>query len=70
MSAEKIIEVKQNSSTLTIPKINNEKHSGRVDINHLLDRVRKEKEEQNKTKVTIFIFFLAFVVVAGAILTF
>ena len=70
MSAEKIIEVKQNSSTLTIPKTNNEKHSGRVDINHLLDRVRKEKEEQNNTKVTIFIFFLAFVVVAGAILTF
>ena len=70
MISEKNIEMKLNPSTLTVAKTNNEKHSGRVDINHLLDRVRKEKEEQNKTKVTVFIFFLAFVVVAGAILTF
>ena len=70
MSTEKIISVKKIPSSLMNPKNDSDKHSGRVDINHLLDRVRKEKEEENKTKFTIFIFFLAFVIVAGAILTF
>ena len=70
MSAEKILNIKQNPSVLITPEVDSKKHSGRVDINHLLDRVRKEKEEEYKTKFTIFIFFLAFVIVAGAILTF
>jgi len=70
MSAEKILNIKQNPSVLITPEVDSKKHSGRVDINHLLDRVRREKEEENKTKFTILIFFLAFILVSGAILTF
>jgi hypothetical protein len=70
MSAEKILNIKQNPSVLITPEVDSKKHTGRVDINHLLDRVRREKEEENKTKFTILIFFLVFILVSGAILTF
>jgi len=70
MSAEKILNIKQNPSVLITPEVDSKKHTGRVDINHLLDRVRRKKEEENKTKFTILIFFLVFILVSGAILTF
>jgi|TARA_B110000261_G_C12931408_1_gene296671 hypothetical protein len=70
MSAEKILNIKQKPSVLITPEVDSKKHTGRVDINHLLDRVRREKEEENKTKFTILIFFLVFILVSGAILTF
>ena len=47
MSAEKILNIKQNPSVLITPEVDSKKHTGRVDINHLLDRVRREKEEEN-----------------------
>jgi len=70
MSAEKILNIKQKPSVLITPEVDSKKHTGRVDINHLLDRVRRKKEEENKTKFTILIFFLVFILVSGAILTF
>jgi len=47
------------------PKISEGNHSGRVDINHLIARVRKEKDKENKINliillsVTVFVFFIA-----------
>ena len=70
MSAEKIIYEEQNQIDLKTPKLSEVKFSGRVDMNDLLARVRKEKNKENKE---IFIFFgliSALVLVVGIILSF
>ena len=43
MSAEKIINIKE---TLNTTKVDVQESSGRVDINHLLARVRKQKDKE------------------------
>ena len=67
MSAEKIINVKETLNTTTV---NVQKTSGRVDINHLLARVRKQEKSDNKTNL-IFVFMLAtLVLIVGILLSF
>ena len=71
MSTEKIINTDtQNLTGLTTLKTVVSKRAARVDINHLLARVRKEKEDENKINLVFFGLFLAVVIVAGVILTF
>ena len=70
MSAEKIIRVVQNSPVVTTPLIDKVKFSGRVDINNLLARARKEKEKNNKVNLFFFILITALIVIFGIILSF
>jgi Pyruvate/2-oxoacid:ferredoxin oxidoreductase gamma subunit len=68
MSAEKILSEKFNPSTLNVLEEKN-KRSSRVDINHLLERVRKEKQKENKTNLVFFGLFAALVLIAGILLS-
>ena len=70
MSAEKIIYEEQNQINLKTPKLSEVKFSGRVDINDLLARVRKEKNKVNKENFVFFGLISALVLVFGIILSF
>ena len=70
MSAEKINNSK-NIITAAVTHEDSEKNtSGRVDINHLIARVRLEKEKENKINLIFFGLIIALVVVVGTILSF
>ena len=68
MSAEKIIYTEQKSSTSNTPKEVME-GSGVVDINHLLARVRNEKNEENKVNMIFFGLFAVLVLIVGILLS-
>ena len=70
MSAEKIVYEEQNQIDLKTPKLSEVKFSGRVDINDLLARVRKEKNKVNKENFVFFGLISALVLVVGIILSF
>ena len=70
MSAEKIIYEEQNQIDLKTPKLSEVKFSGRVDMNDLLARVRKEKNKVNKENFVFFGLISALVLVVGIILSF
>ena len=70
MSAEKIIYEEQNQPVLKTPILSEVKFSGRVDINDLLARVRKEKNKEDKEKFVFFGLISALVLVVGIILSF
>jgi len=44
--------------------------SGRVDINHLIARVRLEKQKENKINIIFFGLIIALIIVVGTILSF
>jgi len=69
MLFNKIFSNKQNSSTLITPQVNNDKHSGRVDINHLIARVRKEKSAENRITLVFFAISALLVVIVGILLS-
>jgi len=48
-----------NPSILTTSELNKGKQGARVDINHLIARVRKQKSDENKTAVVFFLMFAA-----------
>ena len=48
-----------NPSILTTPELNKGKQGARVDINHLIARVRKQKSDENKTAMLFFGLFAA-----------
>ena len=70
MSAEKIVYDEQNQITLNTPVLREVKFNGRVDINDLLARVRKEKNKVNKENFVFFGLISALVMVVGIILSF
>ena len=70
MSAEKILHEEQNLTTVTTPVISEVKFSGRVDINHLIARARKEENKENKINFVFFGLFTALVLVVGILLSF
>ena len=71
MSLEKIFPPeKKKFETLTTPEVNKKKTNSRVDINHLLAKVREEKRKENTTNMIIFISIASFVFIAGIILSF
>ena len=70
MDTVKIISEKQNQTNLTSPDMNETKITGRVDINHLIARVRKEKDKADKINLIILCSFAALVLLIGIILSF
>tara|TARA_B100000787_G_scaffold156449_1_gene132555 strand:+ start:926 stop:1153 length:228 start_codon:yes stop_codon:yes gene_type:complete len=70
MSVAKITTVKLNPSTPTDTEINNKNQAGRVDINHLLDRARKEKSDDRKTSLIYTSLFSLIVVIVVTVLSF
>ena len=70
MSTEKTFDTEQNTSTLIIPKINEEKFTGVVDINCLLAKVRKEERKKNKINLFFFGMFLSLILIVGILLSF
>ena len=72
MSAEKIISQDTNSLPLlaTPEKSEEVSSSGRVDINILLNRARKEKEKETRTNLVFAGLIVCLIFVAGIILSF
>ena len=71
MSAEKISTIKIDElSSIKTPKSSEEKVPGRVDINHLLARVRDEQNKENKVNLVFFGLFASLVIIVGLILSF
>jgi hypothetical protein len=70
MSIKKNIYVKQNSPVAITPLLDEVKFSGRVDINNLLARARKEKEKENKVNLFFLVLISALIVIFGIILSF
>ena len=70
MSAEKINNEKNIITATVTPEDSEKTTSGRVDINHLIARVRLEKEKENKINLIFFGLIIALVVVVGTILSF
>jgi|TARA_B110000259_G_scaffold166327_1_gene193774 hypothetical protein len=70
MSTEKFIQTETSPSTLTTPKLNEGKHSGRVDINHLIARVRKEKSDENRSTLVFLSMLASLIIIVGIILSF
>ena len=72
MSAEKIIKREINGlPPLEAPEKSEEvSSSGRVDINILLNRARKEKEKENLTNLVFVGLTSCLIIVAGIILSF
>ncbi|MDA7486950.1 hypothetical protein N9A40_02905 [Candidatus Pelagibacter ubique] len=72
MSTEKIIkrEINDLPSLETPEKSEEVSSSGRVDINILLNRARKEKEKENLTNLVFVGLTFCLIVVAGIILSF
>ena len=70
MSAEKIINFeKKDSVTLKNIEEKEKIFNGRVDINELLARVRKEKEKESKTNIVFFGLFASLVLIVGILLS-
>ena len=72
MSAEKIVQTEVNDlpSLATPQKSEEASSSGRVDINILLNRARKEKEKETRTNLIFLGLILSLVSVVGLILSF
>ena len=66
MSAEKIINVKETLNTTTVDV---QKTSGRVDINHLIAKVRKKESVKNKINFIFFVLFAALIMIVGILLS-
>ena len=72
MSAEKIIkrEINELPPLETPEKSEEVSSSGKVDINVLLNRARKEKEKENLTNLVFVGLTSCLIIVAGIILSF
>ena len=71
MSAEKIIYEKQDTTVVkTIPLLNKIEFSGRVDINDLLARARKEKEKNDKVNLVFLGLIFSIITTVVIILSF
>ena len=71
MSAEKIIYEKQDTTVVkTTPLLNKIEFSGRVDINNLLARARKEKEKNDKVNLVFLGLIFSIITTVVIILSF
>ena len=71
MRAEKILTVKNDKfSIIKTSKSSKETSPGRVDINHLLARVRNEQNKENKVNLIFFGLFASLIIIVGLILSF
>ena len=67
-----MISEKINPQIIQDPEVKNKSKlsSGRVDINHLIARVRKEKNAENRTNLIFFSLIIILVLIVGIILSF
>tara|TARA_B100000795_G_scaffold51808_1_gene33949 strand:+ start:918 stop:1130 length:213 start_codon:yes stop_codon:yes gene_type:complete len=70
MSVSKNTAVKLNPSTLTDHEVKDNKNYGRVDINNLLDRARKEKSDERRTSVIYTSLFSLIVIIVITVISF
>jgi hypothetical protein len=72
MSAEKIVstEINDLAPSMSPKKSEEVSSSGRVDINVLLERVRKVKEKERRTNIFSLGLILSLIIVVGIILSF
>ena len=71
MSAEKVISTEINNLTsLENLSEKNKVFSGRVDINVLLNRARKEKEKKTQTNLLFLGLSISLILIVGIILSF
>ena len=72
MSTEKLINSEINDlPTLATPQKSEEvSSSGRVDINILLNRARKEKEKETRTNLVFAGLIISLILIVGIILSF
>ena len=70
MSIAKTIIKDLKPSTSTTPEINEGIRPGRVDINHLLDRARKEKSDDRKISLIYTSLFSLIVIIVITVLSF
>ena len=71
MSAEKIVSsAKINHSVLMSPKLIVQKSLGRVDINNLFARFRKEERRESKKNFIYFFLFSLSILILGTIISF
>ena len=70
MSILKTISENLKPSTTTTPEINKGIRSGRVDINNLLDRARKEKSDERKTSLIYTSLFSLIIIIVVTVLSF
>ena len=71
MSAEKIYTVVNDLPPLSTPeKIEEVSSTGRVDINILLNRARKQKEKETRTNLVFLGLTVSLIFVVGLILSF
>ena len=72
MSSEKVISTEVNDLPLLETPNNSEEvsSSGRVDINILLNRARKEKEKETRTNLVFAGLIVSLIFIAGLILSF
>ena len=71
MRVEKIINNGKNIlGTVMTPEDSVKTTSGRVDINHLIARVRLERQKENKINIIFFGLIIALIIVVGTILSF
>jgi len=70
MSSEKIINTNEkNQMPLVISDVVVKKTTGRVDINHLIARVRKEQSDENKSNLIFISLFVALILIVGILLS-
>ena len=69
MSSEKINYNEQNNNISNQSLLSKARISGRVDINDLLSRARKEKEKENKINIVYIGLTATLVLVVGILLT-
>ena len=70
MSILKTMSENLKPSTTTTPEINEGNHSGRVDINNLLDRARKVKSDERRTSLIYTSLFILVILIVGILLSF
>jgi len=70
MSAEKINSKKNILTATMTPEDSEKQHSGRVDINVLINRVREEKQKKSKTNMVFLALMVCLIVIMGTIISF
>jgi hypothetical protein len=61
---------KENQMPLNTSEVFAKKVTSRVDINHLIARVRKEQSAENKSNLIFIGLFVALILIVGIILSF
>ena len=69
MSAEKIINLKKDPSSIISSEVNDENIPRVVDINHLIARARKEEKKLDKINMLFFGMFALLILIAGILLS-